>query len=322
MGNVKIAENRSSKRFMKSVKSNRKKVKWNMKRNWPLYAMLVPGFIFIILFSYTPMYGVIIAFQDFQPVSGFLGSEFVGLKWFRYLLDMPDFKNVFGNTLVIALYKMFFGQLVPILFALLLNEIRHDLYKRSIQTLVYLPNFLSWVIVGGIFIDLLSTKGIINKFLNVFGINSIFFLGSNDWFRFTLVATDVWKGFGFGAIIYLAALSGINPELYESAMIDGANRWKQTLHITLPGIIPTIILLATLNLGNVLNAGFEQVLMFYNPAVYQTGDIIDTFVYRAGLIDAQFSLATAVGLFKSVISFFLIVISYKLAHKFANYRIF
>jgi putative aldouronate transport system permease protein len=218
--------------------------------------------------------------------------------------------------------KIFFGQLAPIIFALLLNEVRHTIYKRTVQTLTYLPHFLSWVMIGGIFIDILSTQGIINRILNQFGVESIFFLGSNKWFRTTLVVTDVWKGFGWGSILYMAALSGINQELYESAVLDGANRLQQTWYVTLPGIVPTIVLLATLSLGNILNAGFEQIFNLYNPAVYETGDVIDTFVYRMGLLDTQFSLATAVGLFKSVVSFILIVISYKLANKYTNYRIF
>ena len=284
--------------------------------------MLIPGLIYIILFQFAPMYGVIIAFQNFRPVHGFLGSEFVGLRWFRFILRMPDFRNIFSNTVIIAVAKMIVGQVVPIAFALLLNEVWSRPYKRIVQTAVYLPNFLSWVIVGGIFIDILSMNGIVNRFLGVFAIEPIFFLGSNRWFRFTMVATDVWKSYGFSAIIYLAALSNINPELYESGIIDGANRWQLTRHITLPGMASTIVLLATLSLGSVLNAGFEQILIMYNPAVYRTGDIIDTFVYRAGLIDSQFSLAAAVGLSKSVISFVLIIVSYKLAYRFANYRIF
>ncbi len=297
-------------------------VRWRLRQNGMLYALLLPAIAVTILFMYVPMYGIIIAFQDYQPIYGFHGSKFVGLDWFRLIFNSPDFKQIVWNTFAIAIMKIVLGQLVPLIFALLLNEVRQMLFKRTVQTLVYFPNFLSWVIAAGIFMEILSTEGIINRILNVFGIESIFFLGSNNWFRFTLVATDVWKGFGWGAILYLAALAGINPELYESAALDGAGRWKQTLHVTLPGIMPTIVLLATLSLGGVLDAGFEQVLMLLNPAVYETGDIIDTFVYRAGLQEAQFSLATAVGLFKSAIGFVLIVISYRLAYKYANYRIF
>lgn len=298
------------------------RIRWNLRRNWLPYLLLIPPFAMIFIFLYYPMYGIVIAFQDYSPIHGFTGSPYVGLKWFRYLLDMPDFTTILTNTLVISLLKIVFGQLAPLLFALLLNEVRHMAFKRIVQTFVYLPHFLSWVIIGGIFIDLLSTKGIINQFLGLFGIEPVFFLGSNAWFQTTLVSMDVWKEFGFGAILYLAALSGIDPHLYEAAKMDGANRLQQVFHITIPQISPIIILLCTLSIGNILNAGFEQVLVLYNPAVYQTGDIIDTFVYRTGLQQAQFSLATAVGLFKSLVSCFLIVLSYRLAYRFANYRIF
>ncbi len=304
-------------------------IRWNWRKNYILYFMLLPAFVFVLVFNYIPMYGLIIAFQDFKPVHSFIGSPFVGLKWFRIVVDSPDFSQILFNTLIISALKIFFGTLITIMFALLLNEVRHTLYKRSIQTFVYFPHFLSWVIVGGIFIDFLSTKGPVNQFLNMIGIQDIFFLGDNDWFRFTLVSSDVWKGFGWGVILYLAALSGINPELYEAAIMDGASRWRQTWHITIPGIMPTTVLLTTLNIGVILNAGFglegtgyEQVLMLYNPAVYESGDIIDTFVYRVGLLDSQYSLATAVGLGKSFVGILLIVISYRLAYKLTNYRIF
>lgn len=298
------------------------KTKWHLKQNWPLYLMLVPAGVLLILFSYYPMYGVSIAFQDYQPVHGFSGSPFVGLKWFNYVFEMPDFKEIITNTLVMAIGKIVIGTIVSIIFALLLNEIKNHRYKKTVQTIVYLPYFLSWVIIGGIFVDLLSANGLINQLLNLFGHESIMFLGDNRYFRGTMILTDVWKGFGYGAIIYLAAMTGIDPQLYESARMDGANRFKQALHITLPGILPTIILLATLSIGNILNAGFDQILIMYNEVVYETGDIIDTFVYRVGLESAQFSLSTAVGLFKSVVSFIMIGISYTLAYKYADYRIF
>ena len=296
--------------------------KWNLKKNWYLYMMLVPTFTILAIYAYYPMYGIIIAFQDYQPTYGFTGSPFVGFKWFRYLLDMPDFSKIINNTIIIAVMKISAGLVASITFALLLNEVRSKVYKKVSQTLVYLPHFLSWVIVGSIFIDLFSLDGIVNKLLDVFGNDSISFLGSNQWFRTVMVITDTWKGFGNGAILYLAALAGIDPQLYEAASLDGANRFQHVLYITLPGILQTIILVATLNLGNILNAGFEQIMIMYNPVVYETGDIIDTFVYRTGLMSAQFSLATAVGLSKSVVGFFLILLSYKLASRFANYRIF
>jgi len=284
--------------------------------------MLAPAIVIVFIFCYIPIYGLIIAFQDYQPVYGFSGSAFVGLKWFRTIFRMPDIKQIFTNTLMIAVAKIILNQIASIFFALMLNEIRGTFYKRLVQTFSYLPYFLSWVVIGGVFITILSMDGAVNSVLEFFGAGRIFFLGSNTWFRPTIVITDVWKNYGWNSILYIAALSGINEELYEAAVIDGAGRIKQTIYVTLPGITSTIVLLACLNLGGILNAGFEQLLVLYNPAVYQTGDILDTFVYRSGLVDAQFSLATAVGLIKSCLGFALILVSYRLAEKFANYIIF
>lgn len=285
--------------------------------------MMLPAVVMLILFNYIPMYGIVISFQDYMPVFGFTGSPWVGLKWFRYLLDMPDFIQITVNTLLIAIGKIICTTGFSIFFALLLNEIDRKRFKKIVQTAVYLPHFFSWVIIGGIFVDLLSLDGLINQFLLLIGFEEpVFFLADNSLFRETMVALEVWKSFGWGAIIYLAAISNINPNLYESSSIDGANRFQQALYITIPSITPTIVLLATLSLGNVLNAGFEQIFVLYNEVVYESGDIIDTFVYRMGLVNAQFSLSTAVGLAKSVVSFVLIAFSYRLAYRYANYRIF
>lgn len=284
--------------------------------------MLLPGIVLLILFSVVPMFGVTIAFQNFKPNLGFWRSEWVGLDNFRYLFELPDSRKIFFNTIYIAVLKIVANLAVPVLFALLLNEVRTVLFKRSVQTIVYLPHFLSWVILAGIITDLLSMDGLINQLLAVFGMEPIMFMASNNWFPGIVVASDVWKEFGFGTIVYLAALTGISPALYEAAAIDGASRLQQLRYITLPSLKPTIILLATLSLGNVLNAGFDQIFNLYNPLVYDSGDIIDTYVYRAGLLQVQYGLATAVGLLKSVISFVLIILSYVLASKFANYRIF
>ncbi|MFD0868332.1 sn-glycerol-3-phosphate transport system permease protein ugpA [Chlamydia abortus] len=286
------------------------------------HLMLLPGIVLLILFSVVPMFGVTIAFQNFKPNLGFWRSEWVGLDNFRYLFELPDSRKIFFNTIYIAVLKIVANLAVPVLFALLLNEVRTVLFKRSVQTIVYLPHFLSWVILAGIITDLLSMDGLINQLLAVFGMEPIMFMASNNWFPGIVVASDVWKEFGFGTIVYLAALTGISPALYEAAAIDGASRLQQLRYITLPSLKPTIILLATLSLGNVLNAGFDQIFNLYNPLVYDSGDIIDTYVYRAGLLQVQYGLATAVGLLKSVISFVLIILSYVLASKFANYRIF
>ncbi len=295
-----------------------------LKRELPLNLMILPGFLFVILFSYVPMAGIIIAFQRFIPAKRLFGDQqWVGLKNFKYVMSLPNFDNILWNTFYIASLKVILGLIVPIVIALLLNEMKHVLLKRSIQTAIYLPHFLSWVVLGGIFIDILSpTNGLINTLINKLGFDSIFFLGDNKWFPYTMILTDTWKDFGYGTIIYLAALTGINPNLYEAAQMDGANRWKQTIHISLPGIQMVIVLLMVLSLGNLLNAGFDQIFNMYSPMVYESGDILDTFVYRIGLLDAQFGVATAVGLFKSVIALILVSTSYFFAYKFADYRIF
>ncbi|ERL64767.1 YteP [Schleiferilactobacillus shenzhenensis LY-73] len=262
------------------------------------------------------------AFQDFIPAQGFLHSQWVGFAHFQYMFSLPDSFQIFRNTIVIAVGKIILGTLAPIIFALLLNEVRVKWFKETIQTIVYLPNFLSWVVLGAVFTMILSDGGMVNQFLGLFGIKPISFLASNTWFQPLMIITDVWKGYGYGTIIYLAAMTAINPDLYESAALDGANRWQNIIHITLPSIVPMIILVATLSLGNILNAGFDQIFNLYNPVVYPTGDIIDTYVYRMGLRGAQYSFGAAVGLLKSVISLVLIVFSYKLAKKYAHYTLF
>jgi len=226
------------------------------------------------------------------------------------------------NTLVIAVAKIVSIQVSAITLALLLNEIRSNFFKRTVQTFVYLPHFLSWIVLGSILLDILGAQGLVNQFLLTLGSKPILFLGSNQWFQPTLILSNLWKEAGWATIIYLAGLTGVDPSLYEAAAIDGANRWQQTWNVTLPGIVGLIILIACLDLGNVLNAGFEQILTLYNPAVYASGDILDTYVYRAGLISAQYSLAAAVGLVKSVLSFLMIVVAYWLAARLSDYRIF
>lgn len=294
-----------------------------LKSEWPLHLMLLPGLAIILVYSYGPMAGIVMAFQNFVPVFGLWKSEWVGFDNFTYVFSLPDTMKVVWNTVAIALMKITAGLIAPIVTALLLNEVRVKWFKRSVQTLVYMPHFLSWIIVGGILINILSpTQGIVNEVLSWFGVPPVYFLGDNHWFRFVLVISNEWKEFGFATIVYLAALTSIDPSLYEAAVVDGAARWRQTWHITLPGMRPVIVLMATLSLGSVLNAGFDQVFVLYSPQVYETGDIIDTMVYRMGLLQMQYSVATAVGLFKSVVSLLLISVSYWLAYRFANYRIF
>lgn len=292
-----------------------------LKKQWPYHLMLLPGVILVFIFSYIPLYGLVIAFEKYNPGLGF-SSPWVGLENFKYVFSQPNFIRTIWNTFYIAIFKLIGGIVVPVAVALLLNEVLHDKLKRVFQTLVYIPNFLSWVIMAGILMDILATDGIVNKALGAMGIDPVNFLGSPSVFPWTMIVSDIWKGFGFGTVVYLAALTGIDPGLYEAAMVDGAKRWKQTIYITIPLLMPTIILMGVLSLGNVLNAGFDQIYNLYSPVVYETGDIIDTYVYRLGLQQAQYSVGAAVGLFKSVISCIMVVLSYVLADKLAGYRIF
>jgi putative aldouronate transport system permease protein len=293
------------------------------RREIPLHLMLIPSVLLVLVFSYGPMAGIIMAFQDFNPAKSFLGSELVGIKNFLFIAKLPGAFRVLWNTLYISFFKIIGGLIVPIVVSLLLNEVRSLKFKKAVQTVIYMPNFISWIILSGIFVTILSpSEGVVNDVLGWFGVQPIFFLGDRFWFPITMIVTDIWKGFGFGTVIYLAALTGIDPTLYESAVVDGASRWKQTLHITLPGIRPIVVLMAVLSMGSVLNAGFDQIFNMYNPNVFETGDIIDTFVYRLGFDGHQYGPAAAVGLFKSIVSFVFVSLSYYLADKLADYRIF
>lgn len=284
--------------------------------------MLIPGMIILLLFHILPMFGIVIAFENFKPAKGFFGSEWVGLKWFRYMFLLPDTKEIFCNTLIIAVGKIVLKLIAPLIFAILLSEVPGKHFRKFVQTVTYMPHFLSWVILAGILTNFLSLEGAVNSLIELFGGEPVQFLASNEWFRKILIISDTWKGFGYNSIVYLAAIMNIDPQLYEAAAMDGAGRFKRILHVTLPGMLPIIMLMLTLSLGSVLSAGFDQTFNLYSPVVYRTGDIIDTWVYRSGLLGYQYSLATAVGLLKSVVSTILIVVSYKLADKFAGYRIF
>lgn len=294
-----------------------------LKREWPYHLMLLPAVVIVFIFSYIPMFGISIAFLDYKPALGFAKATFVGWDNFKTLFSNPNFGQAMENTIIIAGIKLILSLIVPLALALLLNEIRVSWYKRFTQTIVYLPYFISWVLMAGIIIDIFSpTGGIVNKALGLFGIEPIYFLGDNKWSRFTIILTEIWKNTGWGTIIYMAALTGIDLNLYEAAIIDGAGRWKQMLHVTLPGILPTIVLVGTLSLANVLNAGFDQIYNLMNGVTMESLDIIDTLVYRLGLGNGQFSISTAAGLFKSVISSIFIILSYRLADKFTGYKIF
>lgn len=294
-----------------------------LKMDYPLYLMLSIPVILLFVFNYIPMAGIAIAFQKYLPAKGMRGSDWVGLLNFQNLFTMPGFFQALNNTITLSLWKIVLGIVVPVSFTILLNEIANSAVKRGVQTLIYLPHFISWVLLAGIFIKLLSANGIVNQFLKIFGVDPpIIFLGDNRWFKFTLILTHVWKEFGYGTIVYLAAIAGVNTDLYEAAQIDGAGHWRQMLHVTLPSILPIIILMTALSLGNILNAGFDQVFNLYNSVVYESGDILDTLVYRIGFGSGQFGLSTAAGLFKSVISAILVIASYKIAYKTSGYRVF
>ena len=294
------------------------------RKELPFHLMLLPGVIIVFIYMYIPLSGLIIAFQKFIPAKGLFGNQkWIGWDNFIYLYNLPGAHSALRNTVIIAFFKIVLHLLIPITVSILLNEITHTGFRRVSQTLIYLPHFLSWIILGGILIDILSpSDGIVNRLLGLFGMEPIFFLGSNDYFRGTLIISDVWKEFGFNTIIYLAAITNIDPNQYEAATIDGANRFQRMLYITLPNMRMIIVLMMVLSLGNVLNAGFDQVYNLYSKQVYSTGDILDTFIYRIGLLDAQFGVATAMGMFKSVVSTIFISVSYFCAYKFADYRIF
>lgn len=303
-------------------KTNVQRKKKNWQKDWQLHLMILPGLLFILIFKYMPLGGITIAFKEFLPGKGIWGSPWVGLENFEYMLALPDTKRVMWNTLFIAAAKILINFPVPIIISILLNEVKNHRFKRSVQTIIYLPYFISWVILAGIIQDLFAKEGLINQFLGIFGAEPVFFLGNKYAFLGVLIGTDVWKNFGYNTVVYLAAITGIDETLYEAAKIDGANRFQQIWNVTLPGIAPIVVLMMILNLGNVLNVGFEQIFNLYNPLVYETADIIDTFVYRISLVEANYSLGTAVGLLKSVVSFILIVTSYKIANKYSDYTVF
>jgi putative aldouronate transport system permease protein len=290
-------------------------------REGAYYGLILPCVIVVFIFHYIPLYGLVIAFQRYNVALGF-ASPWVGFDNFRLIFSMDQFTRTIPNTLFIAIFKIIGNIVVPVAFALLLNEINKATVKRVFQTLVYMPYFLSWVILAGVFIDILSLEGIVNRFIMLLGFEPVHFLGIPHVFPWVMIITDIWKNFGFGTVVYLAAITSIDPGLYESAVVDGAGRWTQTFRITIPLMAPIIVLMTVLSLGNVLNAGFDQIFNMASPIVASRGDIIDTFVYRLGIQQAQYSLATAVGFFKSVISAILIGVSYFMASKFAGYRVF
>jgi len=288
-----------------------------LRANWDVYLMTLPGLVFLVIFAYLPMYGVIIAFKNYKVMQGVWGSAWVGLLNFERLTFSFEFKRAFRNTLIISFSKLLIGMPIPILFSLLLNELRKVWFKRAVQTVVYIPHFISWVVISGIFIDLLSpSTGLVNRFIEMMGGSPIYFLASPRWIRTVIYFTDIWKEFGWGTIIYLAAITVVDPQLYEAAAIDGSGRFRQTIHVTLPAIRNTFIVMLVMRLGNTMTgANFEQIFMLYSTPVYEQIDIIDTFIYRVSFDKLDFGYTSAAGLFSSVISCFLLVSSNALVKK-------
>ena len=293
-------------------------------KNKYLYLMLIPGLVYFGIFHYGPMYGILMAFKNFSVYQGIWGSPWVGWQHFETLLNNRDFHRIFRNSALLGVYKLIFTFPMPIILALLLNEIRLHWFRRSVQTVVYMPHFLSWVIVGVLVIEFLSpTRGILNEILHaLFGTEPILFLSKKEYFRPILILSNIWKETGWGTIIYLAAIAGVDQHLYEAAKVDGANRFRCIWHVTLPCIMTTILIVFIIQIGYIIRNSFEQVFVLYNPLVYEVGDVFETYIYRVGLNDARFDYATAVGIFQSVIGLVLLVFANTLANRFGERGIY
>lgn len=290
----------------------------DVRKDWQLYSLLVIPIIFLLIFRYLPMIGNVIAFRRFIPGGSMFGEEWVGFRYFQMFWNDPSFWNVFRNTVILGAASSILTFPIPIIFALLLNEVQGTRFKKFVQTASYLPHFLSMVIVAGMILQLTATNGAINQIVKLFTGTTIDFMQNPAWFRPIYVISGVWQGMGWGAILYLAALTNIDETLYEAAKIDGANRWKQTIHVTIPGILPTVVTMFILNIGGFLGVGFEKVLLLYNPLTYSTGDVISTYLYRIGLESSNFSYATAIGLFESLIGLILILSANFISRKITN----
>ena len=278
----------------------------DMKQNWTLYILVLPVLVFYTLFCYKPMYGAIIAFKEYTPKLGILGSPWVGMKHFQEFISNPYFWRILKNTLWISISTLIFSFPAPIILALLINELKGKWYPKTVQTLSYLPHFISLVVVCSLIKEFTAQNGVINDFLAMFGIPRQTMLNNPKLFVPVYVASDIWQGIGWGSIIYLAALTGIDQELYEAAEIDGAGRWKQTLHVTIPCIMPTVVIMLILRVGGLMNVGYEKIILLYNPAIYETSDVISSFVYRKGILELSYSYSSAVGLFNSLINCLLL----------------
>ena len=289
-----------------------------IRRNWDMYLLILIPFVSLLLFNYVPMAGVALAFKDYKIFKGFAGSEWVGMEQFIKLFTTNKFPQVFGNTIIINVYKFLFQFPIPIILALLLNEVRISLIKRGVQTLIYLPHFLSWVVVAGIFFDILSLNGIVNKLIEMMGFPAVQVLGESRFFRSLIVVTTMWKESGWSTIVYLSAITAIDPQLYEAASVDGAGRLRQTFSITLPNIVNTIAFIIILRASSIVGSDTEQIMMFYKPITYSVGDVIGTYVYREGILNSKFSYTTAVGLFSSVVGMVMMLGSNYLARRYTG----
>lgn len=312
--NVPITIDNTGKSSYKTV-TTRSVIAADFTRNKSLYLMILPILLFYIVFHYAPMYGAIIAFKDYTPMKGITGSDWVGLKNFEDFINSYYFWRILKNTVLISVYNLIFEFPAPIILALLINEIRGRTFKRVVQTITYMPYFISMVVICGMIIDFTNSNGVINSFFQAFGGDGRAMLQKPEMFRTIYIVSEIWQRMGWGSIIYIAALMSIDYEQYEAARIDGANRWKQMWHITFPGIAPTIVIMLILRMGNLLNVGFEKIILLYNPVIYDTADVISSFVYRKGLLEFSWSFSSAVGLFNSVINFILLVSTNKISKK-------
>jgi putative aldouronate transport system permease protein len=291
----------------------------HFKREWQIYAMLLPTIIWFLVFLYKPMYGLQIAFKDYSIFRGVAGSPWIGWEHFETLFSNDQFIRAVRNTITISFYNLLFGFPAPIILALMFNEVMHATYKRTAQTIVYLPHFISSVIIAGIVITAFSpTAGIINTFVSWLGFDPIYFLTQPQWFRPIFVGTGIWQEAGFGSIVFLAAIAGVNPSLYESAVVDGANRWQMMWKITIPSILPTILIMLIIRIGNVMEVSFELVILLYQPSTYETADVVNTWVYRQGLQSGQYDLAAAAGLFNAVVAFVLVMAANTLSRRYSR----
>lgn len=292
------------------------------RKEYMLHLMLLPAIILVFIYHYLPLFGISISFMDYNIVKSFSGSKWVGFDQFRYLFGMSNFWRAVRNTLIIAVSRIVLGLLVPLMIALLLDQISWSPYKRICQTAIFMPYFISWTVMGGAILEIFSLSGTVNNVISMLGGERIMFLGSNFWFRKILIGSGIWKDMGYNMIIFLAAITSVDPSVHEAAMIDGCGRFRCCLHVTLPAIRPMILLMSCLSIGGILSANTDQILVMYNPTVYETSDVIGTFVYRLGMIDRRYSVSAAAGLFSQSISLVFVGVSYYLAYKFSDYRIF